>query len=311
MADGNTLLTEFRDALLDIVVSKDKDLPTVLAHYTTTDGLLSMMEKSELWFSDARFLSDTTELNYGIRLMEEIFEGRQRQLRDAGILASMSFHGHPLRGYLIDTFSNAISPYIFCLCENANQLSQWRSYSNTRGYSICFLARELLRLKPDLRGKSPDQTFLCKVVYEEDKQREIAEAVVGVIIQFAKRLKQVPPLPGETELPLSFLVMAAKGMLDCVIQFKDSCFQEEQEWRVYCWIAKDDQNLLSYRNKADLILPYLVMKNPNEEHLLPINGIYFSSSSDEQMRDKGLRMLCYRYGYRNVSVIANGLPPFR
>ena len=55
MADGNTLLTEFRDALLDIVVSKDKDLPTVLAHYTTTDGLLSMMEKSELWFSDAHF----------------------------------------------------------------------------------------------------------------------------------------------------------------------------------------------------------------------------------------------------------------
>ena len=36
MADGNTLLTAFRDALLDIVVSKDKDLPTVLAHYTTT-----------------------------------------------------------------------------------------------------------------------------------------------------------------------------------------------------------------------------------------------------------------------------------
>ena len=172
--------------------------------------------------------SDTTELNYGIKLMEEIFESKERQLRDAGILASMSFHGHPLKGYLTDTFSNAIAPYIFCLCENANQLSQWRSYSNTRGYSICFLARELLRLKPDLSGKSPDQTFLCKVVYEEDKQREIAEAVVEVIIRFAKRFKQVPPLPGETELPLSFLVMAAKGMLDCVIQFKDSCFQKKQ-----------------------------------------------------------------------------------
>ena len=57
MADGNALLTEFRDALLDIVVSKDNDLPTVLAHYATIDGLLSIMEKSELWFSDARFLA--------------------------------------------------------------------------------------------------------------------------------------------------------------------------------------------------------------------------------------------------------------
>jgi hypothetical protein len=307
----DNLMANSIDEFLRIVV--DSEVPAVLAHYTTTDALLNILEKGELWFSHARFLSDTTELEYGMNLMAEAFDIRDKELQDCGFIEGMKYHGlYPLKKYLSDLFDSSLSPYVFCLCENANQLSQWREYSATEGYSICFSVRGLSSLKPELGAKKKirlNSTLLCKVVYEKDRQMEVANRILSVIVQRCNQLKKRGVI-AEDKHTMDFLSIAGRAIIDCVIKFKDNCFHEEREWRAYRWVAKEDESLLKYRKKGDSIMPYLVVKNPTHGALLPITLIYFSSSFDQQIRDKGLRMFCHSKGYE-VNVIPNGFPPLR
>ncbi len=298
------------DEFLRIVV--ETEVPTVLAHYTTTDALLNILEKGELWFSHARFLSDTTELEYGMNLMQETFESREQELRDCGFVEAMTYHGlYPLKRYLTDLFDSALSAYVFCMCENANQLSQWREYSATQGYSIGFLTRGLTSLRPDGANGTVrlNSTLICKVVYDRRQQIEVADRIISVIVQRCNQFK-AKGIKAEDKHSLDLLSVSGRAIIDCVIKFKDSCFHEEQEWRAYRWVAKEDETLLKYRKKGDSIMPYLVLRNPSDTSHLPITLIYFNSSSDQQIRDKGLRMFCRSKGY-NVNVIPNGFPPSR
>ncbi len=295
---------------LKIVV--DTELPDVLAHYTTTEALLSMVEKGELWFSHARFLSDTTELEYGMDVIAEAFGEREAELQDCGFADGMKYHGlYPIKPYLSDLFDKAVSPYIFCLCEKANQLSQWRQYSVTNGYSIGFSPKGLLNLKPGAKSQTLgiEATFLCKVLYEKKQQSEVANKVIAVIVQRCGQLR-AKGVTAKDKPMLDFLSVAARTIMDCVIKFKDNCFHEEQEWRAYRWVAEGEQSILNYRRKGDSIMPYLVVKNPDAPNLLPITLIYFSSSFDHEIRDKGLRMFFKSKGY-DVNVLPNGYPPFR
>src|SRR2546423_10494745 len=51
-----------------------QDSPRLLYHYTSADGLLGMLQGRQLWATNVRFMNDTSELAYGIRLVREVLQ---------------------------------------------------------------------------------------------------------------------------------------------------------------------------------------------------------------------------------------------
>jgi hypothetical protein len=43
----------------------DEVLPARVYHYTSTDGLLGILDSGHLWATDLRYLNDTSELHFG------------------------------------------------------------------------------------------------------------------------------------------------------------------------------------------------------------------------------------------------------
>jgi hypothetical protein len=60
-------LDRFADALTDH--SKQDDLPQQLFHYTSAEGLISIIKSRSLWASDMLCLSDASEAEYANQLI--------------------------------------------------------------------------------------------------------------------------------------------------------------------------------------------------------------------------------------------------
>jgi hypothetical protein len=298
---------------LKVILPEQKTIPPFLAHYTTTDGLMGIFNSNTLWYSHISFLNDTTELHYGIQVIENVFSDRKTELDDCGFNEGLQYHGRSktIRAYLEDLFEIVFTPYIFCLCENANQLSQWREYSSTNGYSIVFKSQNLMELRPITETASTQATLLCKVIYERYEQRSVTNEIISLIIKGCNELKNDGVKPSEKRF-MDFMSIAARATIDCVIKFKDYCFHEEHEWRSYRWATPYDEHLLKYCNKGDTIMPYMVMQYPRESSgLLPVTQVYYSSSTEAAVRGKVLKMFLDSKNYKHVTVYPNGFPPLR
>lgn len=104
-----------------------KKLPDVLYHYCSNAAFLSMISNREIWLSSLRNSNDSKE---GSWCDELILKMLSEEGLDDHKLGRVSEHLE---------FNKKIDGYAFCLSENADQLSQWRGYSeNGTGVSIGF-----------------------------------------------------------------------------------------------------------------------------------------------------------------------------
>ncbi|SFB04113.1 hypothetical protein SAMN04515620_11430 [Collimonas sp. OK607] len=95
-----------------------------LYHYTSAEGLQSILKGRSFWASDISYLNDSSELAYGTELFNE---------RLAALVESRKCN---YVGQFVKYLSEAIGPffrerfrtYIVCFCSNGDQLSQWRGY---------------------------------------------------------------------------------------------------------------------------------------------------------------------------------------
>ena len=53
-------------------------LPEILFHYTDSKGFLGILESNTLWATSARYLNDSSEYTYGMKLIADALEERSR-----------------------------------------------------------------------------------------------------------------------------------------------------------------------------------------------------------------------------------------
>jgi hypothetical protein len=141
------------------MLSASAPVPPVLYHYTNSTGLKGILETSSLWATDADFLNDAQELQFG-----------RLQLCDALIAQAESLHPRDLIGYSADSSRAAIlrsavdylrrgdvisrsraeQVYVACFCDHDDLLSQWRGYGSSGGYAIGFRSESLPIPAPNL-----------------------------------------------------------------------------------------------------------------------------------------------------------------
>ena len=282
--------------------------PQVLFHYTSPPGLLGIMQSNRIWATNVRYMNDSSELSYTYNLANEIItDMRSKEKNEIVQFFFDSFANYVKEDNLYNDFFDV---YAFCFCENGDQLSQWREYSERgTGFAIGFDA-ELITNKHIQRY---DNYGLVKVIYDRSTQIKYLEYVIvscmSELISLAKLAtsEQVPHLVFE------FCRALDAGISTYAVQYKDKAFQEEKEWRiVYIQPSVDIIKEIKFTCSKRIIIPYLELDLTGSvascANKLPITSIFQGPQSHPEIGNYSLGLLLKQMNYENVVIHKSSVP---
>ncbi|MBF4494627.1 DUF2971 domain-containing protein [Flavobacterium sp. MR2016-29] len=261
-------------------------LPNKLFHYTNLNGLIGILDNSEIWLSNMYFLNDKNEFELGLRFVIE-----QLEIYKGGfsVLKPTKYFIEALEK-AIDFIKEKDSPYILSMTTNNDLLSQWRGYTDNGvgvniGFSNNFFEENKLKV--------------YKCIYEVEKQREIVNHILTQsIFMFIGIADSQGIFKTSEEIELSeydkAVSIAGQYFIDRTIFFcsliKDKSFIEEDEWRLLLFDEKSEINFL---NKGNYFRPYKKIKIDNLNDC--INEVTMGPNSEKELCSLSLKMLCNKY----------------
>lgn len=319
--------------------STKRQLPQVVWHYTTGDGLLGIINSGVLRAGSAAFMNDRNELLSGLRQVKAIFEERRGELEPSlqeEIVAKLSTKS---RSYRTET-------YVLSACQEGDNLTMWRNYGRSVGFSIGFdtstklSARELVDAarhpSPPPKyyndewheeitdedgathyvGWSPDDPQQLTegwdaVVYQPEEQRQLAADVLEQTIQAIQEERNGTAkglFTGDARIWLAF---------ESLRLIKDSGFQDEREWRLLSTVAPA-WKFVDFRSGPYGLVPFVELGNTDfparqgdgKEAVgkLPIVSVMVGPNPHGVETTNSIRMLLEKAGYGNVDVSMSDTP---
>lgn len=268
----------------------DVPAPPSLFHYTSAQGLIGVLEKNTLWFSNSMFLNDGSESFWGISIFETILdkflEDHDSDAREVG---------EKLKTWVREAF-NFYQPIVFCMSEEDNLLNQWRDYGkDITPYSIELETAGIERSTYNFPA------YLCEVIYDPNVQRSMSAQLVEMIYGRYKSMDAMKPFVAEDEQPL--LIGAAKEVVWLLSRFKNTAFQAEKEWRLICHRPDLNGRMKTLFRASPLgAVPYYEWFQPTLEGRapLPIIHVTVGPSPYSAVSDIALKQLLSETGYGEV-----------
>jgi len=258
---------------------KEPTLP--LCHYTSGDGLLGIVRSGVLLGFNFSFMNDRSELMYGLDLLRDVLEARQKRsggrLEDAYIAL-----------LLTSAVPTDIDVYLTCFCEKRDLLSQWRGYGTPEGrYCIEFDAAGFDAARSEV-------TPIAHIVYDERKQREI---LTFVFDEHLRTLREDARHSNED----TALRKAADCLYRCSLIplafFKDAAFSEEHEWRsVAIGPPSDFVDCVDFASASGIMKPYIPLLK-GRSGKLPIRQVIAGASKSPGQATKSAALILARFGY--------------
>ena len=117
----------------------------LLAHYTSTETLESILRTNEIWLSNPLFMNDLEEMRLGMRIGADLITASDELARACGSEARLEKFEYSFAHYFSEfETQHALDVYVFCLTEhdqddNDGLLSMWRGYGrNGDGAALVF-----------------------------------------------------------------------------------------------------------------------------------------------------------------------------
>lgn len=261
-------------------------LPNKLYHYTNLNGLIGIVENSEIWLSNMYFLNDKNEFELGLRFVVEQLEAYKGGF---SVLKPTKYFIEALEK-AIDFIKEKDSPYILSMTTNNDLLSQWRGYTNNGvgvniGFSNNFFEENKLKV--------------YKCIYEVEKQKEIINHILTQsIFMFIGIADSQGIFKDSEKIELSkydnAVSIAGKYFIDRTMFFcsliKDKSFVEEDEWRLLLF---DDKSEINFLNKGNYFKPYKKIKIDNLNDT--IDEVMMGPNSEKELCHLSLKMLFNKY----------------
>lgn len=211
------------------------EIPESLYHYTDSAGLHGLLIKNSIWLTSFKFMNDNRELVHGMEILGRKFE---EFLNDGDYDADFIQTCRNVWAFVLEEANDPdIKPYIFCLSQKKDHLSQWRGYGDFgRGFCVEFKYNELNTL--DQQG-----IIIGKVQYDERMFEALCADLVqnwlGLCLSDAQVNYNIISSANMRNLALLFM-QAAYALC---IKFKHVGFHEEEEWRLFTFIHRGSPKL--------------------------------------------------------------------
>lgn len=306
------------------------DPAEMLYHYTSSRGLLGILEEGRLWATNLEFLNDPSELKHTIALAERLTYAQvivlSRKEPLFSDLLGKVFHS-------IDSYANSYRFFTTCFCQDGGDtLSQWRAYGDMgTGYSLGFslqdlekgLARYTIkehRTSAQLVKEHHTGAQLVKVVYSEEEQNgRIANLLSELLNTLSRIVKETSEAEARDQFPWMrdlFLL----NLFKCLFSFKNRGYSEEKEWRIVMWGRTEDGNgdssetlpkTIHFRPSKHFVIPYtrLNLSHPDvQPERLPVAEIVQGPRLQPEVGAKGLSMLKSEWEYDAVHIRKSEIP---
>lgn len=287
-----------------------------LYHYTAASGLQGVLEEGCFHATAAYFMNDASEVDYGCDFFADILDewcqlNKERETLGAKVLRNAR-SGFRDRALMRNTLAQI---YVVCFCEQANLLSQWRTYGQTGGYSIGFdrIALEKFRTERNIFN-----IRLEKVIYEQNSQREILEALLVDSVAELGR-EEIDSAYRKTSLAVQrgfahvFVHYLETLALREIVRFKHPAFREESEWRLIAQppprISGEYQDAVAtvkFRPSHGVPTPYIELRP--EGDLLPITSVRYGPTLERKRVEHALAVLLRKLGYPNIELVGSEIP---
>lgn len=279
------------------------DEPTKLYHYTTIGGLMGILdgEKPHIRASDAQFLNDAKEIEFGLDLVQELLRdgvhtrrnsppvpgGRQGAEREI-VLNEAEKLADDLGVY--ETFPPV---YVVSLSDDGDMLSQWRAYG-ALGYCIEF-DRAQLEAATHARPCHGALNELRRVLYGVDARDDIRRNLIEPLLNNVIDGKDPGPYKNEE---------GGRLLARAVAWSKHDAFREEQEWRI--GIQSPSTEFVEYREHDNGPVPYVTI--PLERNA--VTAVTVGPSPHKEIRARAVRRWLDGTGYHQVKV-RQSIAPYR
>lgn len=275
------------------VFSHEDDLHSYsghLYHYTTSDGLLGILQTQRIWATESFYLNDSSEIDYGLSLVKETISDTYLYPKGTQEL------GQPILMGVMQHLSNRTEEiYVACFSEDGDLLSQWKGYAGFgEGYSVEFDASELTRHK---RKYPHVNVIISKVIYKREQQISMIKAQVDKILIECNKLATNDN--NRQEIIDAGIVILIHMLRHMTIFFKDNAFSEEREWRatyVNNELSEEGRRDVKFRVVGGNIVPYLPLdigaSAQKDVWNLPISAIVFGSKVNIEMAKKSIQLVC-------------------
>jgi hypothetical protein len=256
----------------------------ILYHYTDINGLKGIVTDRVFWSSHSRSFNDPEELQYGKDLVIQRLQYQLGNATDKNIIELLDDLTNFTESYDTIMYQN----YITCFCENGNLLSQWRGYADSGGgYNIGVSINSDTAFYHSTDDLSISSSItLRKVIYDQEEQFVLVDKYLDMIVDAASKSIATNAKAG---IPLSktwateAALQSVNILLDLLISFKNSAFQEEDEWRlIKVKQASSNPQTLHFRDGTSNLIPYLktFMSNSHIDNTFPIKEITIGPQSE-------------------------------
>jgi Protein of unknown function (DUF2971) len=199
-------------------VVSDSRLPGILHHYTGRAGLVGIIESRTLWATHIRYLNDESEVRYSRELLERLAEQLRSEYGDdwaGGVVCNIAA--------LLAKASTSPDTFVASLCDDGDNLGQWRGYGAQGGGFAIGFNRE--RLRQVAQAQDYQLVRLMYLLSEQEAQLEKAlRDAVEIVGQWGDPLKAPPALEQLLSLGLGFTF--------ATLSIKNPYFRDEKEWRL-------------------------------------------------------------------------------
>lgn len=260
-----------------------------LYHYTDTEGLLGIVRDRCIWATHARYLNDSSELDYveevlarcASRLVGQFSSGPAQRL--AMSLADRSYGIDFLGSIFVSSFS-----------EEPDVLSQWRAYSGDGGGYAIGLDTSAVPRHRDFDWLS---SSLVGVLYEAKKQDEVIEPYLSDALTLIHRAAADRP---ELDLPL---ILQFRSSFDTFLArllpaLKNPGFREEREWRVVALgYGESFGSPVEFRSTRLGLTPFVELQW--EERIPPpITDLVLGPTFNTEVAKQAAKEFLLSHGYR-------------
>jgi len=278
------------DRLQKVLILATGSIPSEVHHYTNGAAILQILKDGELWASNALFLNDAEEVEWGIGVYTGLISGARKakeathSKRILDLFDASALHAEMLR---------QSSVFVCCLSAAENQLSQWRAYCKSgMGYSLGFNTNGLQAMQ---FGDSP--LSLRRVFYGPEEQVHVGLETIAGYAQYIDALPEESWERDKTRLNQLFI-----GWLhSLLIGMKSKAFSEEREWRLVYRDWDFGTPKYSFRTShSGMIVPYCPLRAPNNR--LPLTRIIVGPTNHSAIAIRSMEQLLRKFNYADVPV---------
>ena len=238
----------FFQAIIGEVVAEE-NMPVY--HYTSTDGLLGIITKQEIWFGNVDDLNDVTEIDYAFdQIIEPAIlkcdsltaEQKKRIQELIAIVRNRNFS--LVQGDGVSACG--INIFVLSTSKNGNSYTLWNNYTKNpskAGFAVSmdnYSFSSAILKELEIRERTDDSSvknwlFLGNVVYGRAKQEEIAD-------RYVERLSYNLEGKGEEFQEIIYEAFV-EGLLLLSLFMKDEEFSKEDEYRYVAVVADENTDL--------------------------------------------------------------------